>query len=288
MLSRLLAQVRRSLVRNAGRGPSTGPLGHVATSCKLYDLYFGREQCLRRPFFNVGAGKWTHPYWKNVDIIHPRYPQNVPDLVYDITSEDPFPVPEGGARLIYLSHVIEHVNDEFNRRLFENIHRALADGGVVRFVFPDVDLAQRAYEADDRLFFLYDWGRQERNRKVREAFPTSYLLMDFFATRVMETSPVDGVEKMPADEFEDLLRTRPREEVYDLVTARIPLDVQRAAASVHCNWWNVDKLTRFLREAGFDTVERSAYLQSRVQPLRHAKFFDVRHPAMSGYVEAVK
>ena len=56
---------------------------------------------------------------------------------------------------------------------------------------------------------------------------------------------------------------------------------------MHINWWTKDKLTRFLKKAGFKNVFVNSYLQSVFPPMRDEKFFDTR-PRQSLFIDAIK
>ncbi|EGC77168.1 hypothetical protein [Treponema denticola] len=56
----------------------------------------------------------------------------------------------------------------------------------------------------------------------------------------------------------------------------------------HINWFNKDKLTRFLRSAKFDNIIQSAYGKSISPILRNTNLFDTTVPEVSLYVEAIK
>lgn len=49
-----------------------------------------------------------------------------------------WPVEEGAVGFVYSDNVIEHIPLQPGRALFREAHRALGDGGVIRFVTPDL------------------------------------------------------------------------------------------------------------------------------------------------------
>jgi hypothetical protein len=247
---------------------------------------FGETVCADRPFYNFGSGNWAHPLWRNIDIVHPKYPQNQPEIVYDAMTLDPLPIATDSARLFFFSHVNEHLDDEMNTHVLSEVYRSLAPGGMVRLVFPDFDLATRAHREGDRSFFLKDWNRAAAAQEERKDRDISSLLLDFFATRAQIQSPVDGNVKLTGDQFHALIRDLGYEGAAQLVSSRMSLEAQAKAPGLHINWWNYNKMRRFLQAAGFAKVERSAFLQSACPALRDRKFFDKTQPAMSCYVEA--
>lgn len=57
------------------------------------------------------------------------------------------PVSDGSVRLLYCSHVLEHLSLKDLRRALRNCARMLAPGGVFRLVLPDLEVLINAYSA---------------------------------------------------------------------------------------------------------------------------------------------
>ena len=55
------------------------------------------------------------------------------------------PVPDGGARVVYSSHMIEHLDPAAARRFLDEVRRVLRPGGIARIVAPDLMRLARAY-----------------------------------------------------------------------------------------------------------------------------------------------
>lgn len=252
-----------------------------------FEAFYGQALCDKRPFYNFGSGNWSHKYFQNIDIIHPKYPNNKPDIVYDAMSRAPLPIETGSAKLFYFSHVNEHLPDDINLLIFRETRRSLEDGGVARFTCPDFDLAKRAYEADDSSFFLYDQILDAKDREPRLGMPTAQLFLNFFATRAQAGSPSDGNKKYTSAEFASLVESEGAETAARIISQNMSLEAQKKAPGCHINWWNFDKFRSFLMEAGFSDVRQSSYLQSCVPPLRQKDFFDLRLPQVSIYVDAI-
>lgn len=253
-----------------------------------FERQFGTARCAERPFFNFGAGSWRHPYFQNIDIQDPNYPGNNPDIVYDAFDAKPFPIATSSAEHFYFSHVNEHLPDRINDWILRETYRCLRPGGTIRIVYPDVDLAYAAYLRDDREFFIYDWWRGASSVRTRSSWPAPRLFLDFFATRATPGSPDDGNRKWGDNEVATMLTTLGLPETCDRIASGMLERVQRRRPNTHFNWWNHAKFERTLGCIGFTRIERSAYLQSRVPPLRDPNFFDIVFPHMSGYVECVK
>lgn len=94
---------------------------------------------------HVGAGSRRLPGWVNIDV----YPA---ELALNVNRGLPFA--DGSARLLFASHMLEHLYypDEALRFLAE-CRRVLGPGGRLRLVVPDVELYVRAYAEHDDAFF---------------------------------------------------------------------------------------------------------------------------------------
>jgi predicted SAM-dependent methyltransferase len=292
----LLDQVRSSFGKlvppRKGKGPQ-GPRQILDASKALHLKAFGQSVCDKRELLAIGAGRWSHPFWKNLDILQDQYEGNPPDIVHDLMSKKPIAIPSECLAAAYCSHVIEHIDDDADLVLFQEVHRALRPGGVFRLVFPDVDVAFRAYSAGDRSLFIDNWPRKGNGRRAKA--PLITLFVEYFAYHRVEANVKErlpGHVTYSASELEEALtRALAASNVdafYDQLTRDLPEGYQRLNPGCHRNWWNVPKLQRHLAEAGFRHVHASAYLQSRALALRDGSFFDRTHPHFSGYVEAIK
>jgi len=116
---------------------------------------------------NLGCGLQTPSGWINVDgswnarlakhlwirrallwlNLLPADTLNIPwsssIFIHDIRK--PLPFSEGSVAAIYASHVLEHLYREEAQRLVKESFRALAKGGVLRVVVPDLEAIVREY-----------------------------------------------------------------------------------------------------------------------------------------------
>src|SRR5690348_12674949 len=63
---------------------------------------FARESLESRAFYNIGAGKFRHPYWTNIDLSSDWYSglQNAPFINHDLMSLAPLPLCDERAEII--------------------------------------------------------------------------------------------------------------------------------------------------------------------------------------------
>ncbi|MBL0342401.1 MAG: hypothetical protein IPP71_16735 [Bacteroidetes bacterium] len=122
---------------------------------------------------------------------------------------------------------------------------------------------------------------------MREASLAQLFLSDF-ASAATTISLVGNEKRIDDAELERLFRELPYEEALNYCTSLCSIEIQKKYPYFHMNWFNEKKLTQMLKQAGFKTVRRSAYLQSEVPVLRNQKYFDSTLPQISIYMEAVK
>ena len=121
------------LLVHVGCGPIT-PAGWVNLDAS-WNLMAARVPGLRRVLVGAGliSAESAEQAWsKNV-----RY--------CDVTRGLPFP--DGGAAVVYASHVVEHLTQAQARRLMREAYRILAPRGVIRLVVPDLEFLARNYLA---------------------------------------------------------------------------------------------------------------------------------------------
>jgi len=253
-----------------------------------FENYYGSHAINNSLFINFGAGNWKHPYFKNMDIEHPNYPNNKPDYIYNAFNKKPFQIENSSVKIFYLSHVNEHLPDEINIFIFSEIFRCLEKGGVLRIVYPDFDKALNAYSKQDKDFFLYQWRRGDKARSARLEHSIERLFLDFFATRAQQGSANDGNKKYSDNEFKALLENKGPQLTADQICENMSWDAQLAAPGCHINWWNYSKFETILKITGFTEIQKSGFMQSTIPPLRDDFFFDNTEVAISSYVECIK
>lgn len=262
----------------------------------LYREMFDAQTLARRPFYNVGAGTFFHPYWTALDLPSEWYAKvQQRSLPFDLMKMEPLPAEDGTAKIIYTSHTIEHVKEPAVANLFREAHRALEPGGILRVTTgPDAITDYRALVNGDASWFFWDeesqWGDPANYAHIYSAPPSSVSLAERWLQHV--ASPLAPIDKSPSDrkfseaEIWEVLNSRPLTEALDYFCGLCKFDPQRPGN--HIAWWTHDKVMGFMREAGFSEVYRSGFNQSVSPLMRHSPLFDSTFPQMSLYVEARK
>ena len=239
---------------------------------------FPPESLRKKYFFNIGAGKFQHPYWTNIDYQTDYYSsaQKYPFINHDLISMKPLPVRSEVAELIYSSHTIEHISDSAACKLFEECHRILKLGGGLRLTTPDMELQYNAY--------LKGMTNHIHNN---HSCSRHQLFLHSFASQLAEISIRHNSQRKYSDEeIINVFKTHSLSDAFNYFTCQCDFSSEYPGA--HINWWTHDKLFSMLRDAGFTNIYRSGYGQSLFLPLRDTYLFDKTHPQISLYIEAIK
>lgn len=261
-----------------------------------YTRWYGEDAVAKRRFYNVGAGKFRHHIWTNIDHTSEWYgPQQAEGQIeYDLEADNPLPIATGAAAIVYTSHTIEHITDAAAVRLFREARRVLRPGGVFRATTPDIRLAYDAWRRNDRDYFYYEaemrwkadhWGLMWKSCPAD--FSAAQMFLRAFAPFLCPAHKLGPANKISDNELERMFRDMPFDDSLNSITSRIDLDEHRAHPNQHVNWWSAEKLIAMLRDAGFSNPYRSGYGQSITPALRDTRLFDNTHPPISLYVEAL-
>jgi predicted SAM-dependent methyltransferase/predicted 2-oxoglutarate/Fe(II)-dependent dioxygenase YbiX len=148
-------------------------LPFVVQQLKERELY-GRPKGLK---LHLGAGGHPLRGWVNIDVSGTDFRQ---DLRWGL------PFPDGAAKYIFASHVVEHLYRYHEApTVLGEIHRVLAPGGVFRVVVPDVEKCLRAYARGDERFF-------EDRKKTWPWAATCKTRLDHFLTYAGANQTLEG------------------------------------------------------------------------------------------------
>jgi predicted SAM-dependent methyltransferase len=263
-----------------------------------YIRLYGEDSVRNKSFYNIGAGSFFHPCWTNAD----HYTNNnyfkdkgqVKGINYDLFSLQPLSLPDASANLIYISHTLEHVNNEATQNIFNEAFRVSKKDGILRIVTPNIDIEYRAWRENDRdYFFWLDWySKPEDVKRVKITMPlskasTAQIFLENFAAYASSIQS-EGNEKINDLELERIFNEMSYVDALNYCTSKCPVELQKQNPGNHINWFNKEKLFRMLKQAGFEKIHHSAYGQSFSPVMRNLKYFDATLPKVSLYVEAVK
>lgn len=265
----------------ARRGQRLAPIDfHALGPNRFFDEIYQREYGSNaHGFLNIGAGRFRHPRWTNLDL-RDEYANRGwigGDINYDLLSLEPIPVGDGELHCVYTSHVIEHLTDEAVVFLFSEVRRMLRPSGSFRIVCPDIDIAIGAYRRKDHRFFSQIFSEQINDVATG--------LVRYCATQLI--NPENPANLLGTDLDARLANADDIHAELDTLCKLCNLDIQRRTPNDHINWFNEERLKRMLEDAGFVSVTASRAGQSRVPIFRDTRYFDTTLPYMSLYVDAL-
>lgn len=264
----------------------------------VYKTHYGKNAIQEKAFYNIGAGDFRHPAWTNVDHDSDWYKGVQGDSIsidWDLLSLTPIRVEDNTAKIVYSSHTIEHITNDAAQNLFNEAYRILEPGGIIRLTTPNINLDYKAYKNNDRHYYYWISNYSNPQNMDRAKFNTPFnkaslqqIFLTHFATSASELH-IDGAKERISDkEVDRVFKELSYEEALDHCLSKCDIEVQKKYPGNHINWWNIDKATRMLSEAGFKDIYQSGHGQSAAPVLRNTLLFDNTHPKISLYVEAIK
>ena len=263
-------------------------------SLSLYASLYDAATLERKPFYNVGAGSFWHPYWTNIDYISDWYGSVQKSAIHhDLMSRDPLPIESNSAEIVYTSHTIEHIKEDAVLIFFREAFRTLKPRGVFRVTTgPDAETNYRAMiNGDTHWFYWDDWYAESGSfehvyHKPANSVPIEERWLAHVAAPLAPNDISPSEHKFNAVEIRRIIDELGLEKALDFFTSKCDFDSKRPGN--HISWWTHTKVSNFLEDAGFSNIYRSGYGQSVSPILRNTEFFDSTHPQMSIYVEAIK
>lgn len=271
----------------------------VRNDLEMYYRLFSKESVESKRFYNVGAGDFRHPAWTNIDKLSKWYKESIEGtkglVDFDLLSLKPFSIESNTAEVVYSSHTIEHITNEAALNMFKESYRVLKKGGIIRLSTPNIDLEYRAFKCNDRDYFYWigAYSEPKNYRRIKLNKPMSnasihQIFLQHFATSASELCADGAKERISDKELETAFAEKGYGEALDYCVSKCCLSAQERNPGFHVNWWNADKLSKMLKQAGFETVYLSGFGQSFCPVLRNTCFFDKTVPKVSLYMEAKK
>lgn len=260
-------------------------IGIIRTNRKDLHLYPEKNRPKIPQYINIGAGKFYHPYWHNVDTPNDYYAdcqKGRLHIHYDLTSNQPLPFDDATIKVAYTSHVIEHINNDHVEYLFREVYRCLQPGGVFRITCPDMDLEYDAFIRGDKDFWCAPNAYGDFSANIEQRF------LDHFATALTIAHPDKKFPKLSDDSIRDIFAKMSKEAAFDFIINKLPPNLTKSYPGDHINWFNYDKISAMLKSANFQNVYESRYSQSKCILLRNTQLFDSTCPWLSLYVECYK
>lgn len=265
----------------------------IEISSDRYIELYGSNEKSKSKLFNIGAGAWSHDYWSNIDL-PPQTAEfaaiQAPYVAHDLLTQPTLPIESGAADAFYCSHVIEHLPNDNVMNLMQETRRALKVGGVLRIVTgPCCDLDWDAINRQDSDWW-YWFDEPQSKVTMKEPLTTMSIYDRWLFSVATARSPWSDTaceKKYNSIEVEKMVKlNKNKYKLLDRLTGGIAFDY--ASPGNHLSWWNIRKLRKFLKQAGFSIVKHSGYGQSDLNLMRDLRYFDQTYPQISVYIEAFK
>lgn len=198
---------------------------------------------------NVGGGNFNQRElgWLNLDYTFDATAKkrdwSLIDVVHNLMSDSPIPLPNECLSGVYTEHAMEHLLDYKVREVFKEIYRILKPGGFFRISVPDA---------------LKFWDIVTGVDSVAEEFPSAWrpkgsenpkeqVFLDAVCSplrNVLSNDEVNTICYPGRDPIEGL------DHLYTKFSG-FGFDEQKQKPGAHISWWSCDKLKTALTEAGF-------------------------------------
>ena len=235
---------------------------------------------------NIGSGDYHITDFVSLDLDSERYHANDKNsfINFDIR-KDLLPYADSKVNNIYISHVIEHIENTYIENLFHECFRVLKKGGVLRISTPD---AKFLYDVSQFKNSYWTWRKHwfEDADNVEENLDTSKLSqIDYFIKEIATPkSPYykNKISNIPTDlDFNNYSYN----ELVNLLNKN--LQFRYEFSGDHIKYWDFDKVYNLGQKCGFKEIINSKYLGS-VSELMRRDEFDQKAVMMSLYVDLIK
>jgi predicted SAM-dependent methyltransferase len=198
-----------------------------------YVELFGEIAVREKRFYNLGAEPgFSHPAWTVINHPSAHYGIDYMHIKWDLLSDDPLPIRNDQAKVIFSRYTLEHVTDKAVDHFFREAYRALGDGGYLRIIVPDIDIFYQAYLA--RMPGLFYRPNQNREEFPNQKFLSNPNITSFeqrflwtFASNASELHPDGAPERISDKEFDKVFSELKYEEALNYCTAKCTLEIQK-------------------------------------------------------------
>jgi SAM-dependent methyltransferase len=264
----------------------------------IYNKLFDSTSIKEKRFYNIGGGDFYHPNWTNIDFNSDWYKweQRSGFINHNLLEKTTLPLNDNYAEVFYTSHTIEHIQNHHAEFLFKEIYRSLKPNGFFRVVCPNIWLDYTSFLNKDFHYYksyINHYNDKEKAVLIKLNIPLSQasieqLFLYSFASSV-STIHSDGAEKRISDlELNQIFEKMGWEDAMNYCMNLCDIKVQKKYPGNHINWWTQEKITLFLKKAGFKKVYVSAYAQSLCPIMRNTQLFDNTGPNIQLHIEAIK
>jgi predicted SAM-dependent methyltransferase len=247
----------------------------------FFDELYSGSKSQKKVMLNVGAGRFRHRDWINVDlkVSSLSIDWRDSDINHDLLSYTLLPFHDDTVDAIYSSHTMEHISQDAVDFFFVDAKRILKPGAIMRISVPNTDLAINAFLRCDRRFFEEFYSERLKDT------PLYNLLVRYVATQAVNTK-FSGNSLHIIDRLENMNYNQILAFLCELCE-KCDLKYQALNFMDHVNWFNEKKLINTFKKAGFKNVQVSGFGQSQLPHFRDTRIFDKTLSQVSLYVEGL-
>ena len=237
---------------------------------------------------NIGAGEYVIDGFTSLDFYSEHYYKNKQKFLeerveYNIRT-DALPFSDNSVDNIYISHVVEHVEDKYVEYLLSEAYRVLKVSGVIRIACPD---AKFLFEVSQFKNDYWSWRHKTISNKEEYSVDWDSIDQLDFLIREIATprfrfgkDRIDELVLNPSD-IENISYEEFINKLSNVLTFR------STSPNHHINLWDFERLKKLGVLAGFSQILESKQFGSISAEMQSLKF-DKTAPHMSLYVEMVK
>ena len=203
--------------------------------------------------------------------------------------------------------MIEHLPNESVKKVFKEGYRMLKENGVFRVVCPNVDILFDNLIENNNVDFINKYINKfgfhgYNNDDLSNIDKFLYCQFSYFCkyytikdTHLIRDKKIYNkflsIDKIDDNKFKKLLeKFDNRYDLFDYLRENSELlysEFKYQLTGLHTNWWNIDKVIKFLEEAGFKKI----IIQSRNKSVSeefNSYCFDSTIPELSLFIDAIK
>ena len=232
-------------------------------------------------FLNIGSGGFYHQKWLNFDFpgVSKYYQslqgkKNKDFKPIDLCNlEDKLKFKDNSVDLIYISHVLDHLEITYVLERLKEFWRILKPGGIVRVVLPDTE------ENIKNSKFLFDQRKINKDDKVESTSASiKHAITDAVKVENEELYNLACEKQFLLEEIEMELQCKNKSiNKFD-----------SANPSRRISYLNKDKMKSLALESGYSAFFVMLRGQSFAKPFLNLNVFDLTEPHLSIYLELIK
>lgn len=258
-------------------------LAFLGYDLRIYNLRAAPNKDIN---LNIGAGGRQIPNFLSLDKFSLSYYSSLKTfekhrIAYDIRA-DSLPFENNEVANIYVSHVLEHIEDVYIEKFLSEAFRVLKPKAVLRIVSPDAEFLHRVSSFDNEYWsWRKDWANNPRHSSHTEKNYSQwdYFLAETLTPRMKFYRNYDNQEEFDYNQLKDDFRNVLQNISSIKYRDEFPQD--------HINFIFFEKIRGMGSTAGFSEVVNSK-CQGSVSAAMQGPFFDQKAPQMSLYIDLVK